>query len=101
MSTNKLFNILYQTHNDITKVTWPKSTTSDHDISKISIFFFELLINKCEIMGNGNKGRFTIKKKKTQRQIMESLHLNYTFISSNQHFMLYCLKKKKVDIVNF
>ncbi len=36
MSTNKLFNTLYQTHNDITKVTWPKSTNIDHDISKLS-----------------------------------------------------------------
>jgi len=64
MSTNKLFNTLYQTHNDITKVTWPKSTTIDHDISKFSNFVFEILINKCEIVGNGNKGKFIQKERK-------------------------------------
>jgi len=70
MSTSKLFNTLLQTHNDIIKVTWPKSTTIDHDISKLSnVFFFELLISKCEIVGNGNKGKFIPKKRKLKDKL--------------------------------
>jgi len=62
MSTNKLFNTLYKTHNDITKVTWPKSTTIHHDISKLSKKKIWIIISKCEIVGNGNKGKFIPKK---------------------------------------
>jgi len=45
MSTNTLFNTLYQIHNDITKVTSPKSSTIDHDISELSNAFFFGIIN--------------------------------------------------------
>jgi hypothetical protein len=62
---------------------------------KFQLFKKTLLVNKCEIMGNGIKGKFIQKRKPKDKLWNPCIRTTCMVIFFNHYFMLYCLERKR------